>query len=96
MKTTKDVESMEANQLVSWFMMASYAYYQLDINLMSDYDFDFLVERLRNEWNNADHPHKKLIKKTNLDAGSGYDIDFPTIVRGAAADYLQKNNIISM
>ena len=96
MKTTEEVREMNSSQLVSWFMMASYAYYQLDINLMSDYDFDFLVERLRNEWDNVDHPHKELIKKTNLDAGSGYDIDFPAIVRGAAADYLQKNNIISM
>tara|TARA_Y100001973_G_C4915260_1_gene193821 strand:- start:104 stop:394 length:291 start_codon:yes stop_codon:yes gene_type:complete len=95
-KTTEEVRKMNSGQLVSWFMMASYAYYQLDVNLMSDYDFDFLVERLRNEWDNVNHPHKDLIKKTNLDAGSGYDIDFPTIVRGAVADYLQKNNVISL
>ena len=95
MKTTEDIKSMPANQLVSWFMMASYAYYQLNINLMSDYDFDFLVLRLRSEWDKVDHPHKKLIKKTNLDAGSGYDIEFPSMVKGATADYLKKKDIFS-
>ena len=85
---------MHPNKLVSWFMIASYAYYRLDTNVMSDYDFDFLVRRIKDNWCDIDHPHKKLITPTNLDSGSGYDIQFPTMVKGATVDYLQKKNIL--
>ena len=81
---------MHPNKLISWFMIASYAYYHLDLNVMSDYDFDYLVKRIIENWENIDHPHKKLIEKSNLDAGSGYDIDFPLMVRGATVDYLSR------
>ena len=90
MKTSADIASMHPNKLISWFMIASYAYYHLDLNVMSDYDFDYLVKRIIENWENIDHPHKKLIKKSNLDAGSGYDIDFPLMVRGATVDYLSR------
>ena len=89
MKTTSDVESMHYNQLVSWFMIASYAYYHLDTQVMSDYDFDLLVRRIKYNWDNIDHPHRSLIKKTNLDSGTGYDIEFPSIVKGATIDYIK-------
>ena len=93
MKTTEDIRDMHSNALVSWFMIGSYAYYHLDVNVMSDYDFDFLVQRLKEEWKNIDHPHKSLITPTNLESGSGYDIDFPSIVRGATVDFLNKSGI---
>ena len=89
MKTTSDVESMHRNQLVSWFMIASYAYYHLDTQVMSDYDFDLLVRRIKHNWDDIDHPHKPLIKETNLDSGTGYDIEFPSIVKGATVDYIK-------
>lgn len=90
MKTTEEIRNMHPNALVSWFMIGSYAYYHLDTNVMSDYDFDYLVQRLKDEWNNIDHPHKELIAPTNLDSGSGYDVDFPLIVKGATVDYLTR------
>ncbi len=90
MKTTADIATMHPNKLISWFMIASYAYYHLDSSVMSDYDFDYLVKRILENWEDIDHPHKDLIKKTNLDAGSGYDIDFPLMVRGATIDYLSR------
>ena len=93
MKTTEEIRNMRPNALVSWFMIGSYAYYELDVNVMSDYDFDYLVLRLREEWDNIDHPHKDLITPTNLDSGSGYDIKFPLMVRGATVDFLNKSGI---
>jgi len=90
LKTTEDIKNMHPNALVSWFMIGSYAYYCLDVNVMSDYDFDYLVQRLKVEWEDIDHPHKSLITSTNLESGSGYDIDFPSIVKGATVDYLRR------
>ena len=88
--TTDDIKGMHLNKLVSWFMISSYAYYHLHTNVMSDYDYDFLVRRIIDNWDSIDHPHKSLIEKTNLDSGSGYDIKFPTIVKAATVDFLNK------
>ena len=52
MKTTEDIKNMHPDALVSWFMIGSYAYYDLNKNVMSDYDFDYLVQRLKDEWDN--------------------------------------------
>ena len=92
MKTTEDIRNMHPNALVSWFMIGSYAYYDLNRSVMSDYDFDFLVKRLKDEWDNIDHPHKELITPTNLDSGSGYDIEFPSMVKGATVAYLMRES----
>ena len=89
MKTTEDIKNMHPDALVSWFMIGSYAYYELNKNVMSDYDFDYLVQRLKDEWDNIKHPHKELITTTNLESGSGYDIEVPSIVKGATVDYLE-------
>ena len=88
MKTREEIRNMHPDALVSWFMIGSYAYYELNANVMSDYDFDFLVKRLKEEWDNINHPHKELITPTNLDSGSGYDIEFPSMVKGATVAYL--------
>ncbi len=92
MKTTIDVENMSPNLLVSWFMIASYAYYRIggDSLVMEDQTFDHLVHRLREKYDEADHPHKKLITPEHLSAGTGYDINFPTIVQHAYSDYLRE------
>ena len=81
MKPISDVREMSPNQLVSWFMIASYAYYVLGEPLMSDAAFDLLVMRLKENWDTADHYHKALIKPGNLEAGSGFDLHYPTIVK---------------
>ena len=65
MKPISDVREMSPNQLVSWFMIASYAYYVLGEPLMSDAAFDLLVMRLKENWDTADHYHKALIKETH-------------------------------
>lgn len=90
MVTTIDVNEMSPNKLVSWFMIGSYAYYRLGVRVMEDSDFDFLVQRLKASYNDVDHPHKKFITMEHLDAGTGYDIRFPTIVKHATHNYLKE------
>lgn len=90
MKTREDVNKMNPNELVSWFLIASCAYYRLGKRVMLDADFDHLVERLRLSWDASNHPHKVLIKQTHLDSTSGFDIDFPTIVIHSVNLYLKE------
>ncbi len=94
-KSREDIEKMTPSQLVSWFLISSYCYYEVGRSIMSDPSFDYLVKRLKEEWDNTDHPHKELITESHLNATTGYDIDYPTIVRMSGNELLReiKNNL---
>lgn len=67
--------------------MASYLYYHCDTSVIPDGDYDDLCKRLLAEWSKIKHPHKHLISKADLEAGSGYAIPlrkYPIITRSAA------------
>ena len=88
-KSKEDVEEMTPNQLVSWFLMSSYCYYEVHRPIMSDQSFDCLVQRLKEHWDEVNHPHKVLITESHLEATTGYDIDYPTIVKMASYEFLR-------
>ena len=91
MKSRSDIDEMTASQLVSWFLISSYAYYKMGDKLMEDPDFDYLVKRLQSHWPDIDHPHTKLITKSHLNAATAYDIKYPTIVKCCAAELVREN-----
>ena len=88
-----EIQDMSPNRLVSWFMMASYAYYVLGKPIMEDPSFDYLVQRLKDCYDEADHIHKKYITKGHLDAGTGYDIIYPSMVKGATKQYMKESGL---
>ena len=47
-----------------------------------------VCRRLDAEWDDIEHYHKDLIDREQLQAASGYAMDFPNRVRGAAMDWL--------
>tara|TARA_E500000331_G_C16846352_1_gene535750 strand:- start:123 stop:401 length:279 start_codon:yes stop_codon:yes gene_type:complete len=89
-KFEEDINNMTPNQLVAWFLISSYAYYVMSEPVMKDSTFDGLVKRLKACWDEIDHPHKYLITESHLNAGTGYDIKHPTIVKFATADYIRE------
>ena len=91
MKSEEDINGMTPNQLVAWFLISSYAYYVMSEPVMEDSTFDGLVKRLKEHWDEVDHPHKYLITESHLAAGTGYDIDHPTIVKFATATYIREH-----
>ena len=84
-----DVQKMSPNELVSWFLISSYAYYELGRPVMADMTFDNLTQKLKERYEEADHPHKHLITQSHLDATTGYDIEYPGIVKYSAMNYLR-------
>ena len=72
--------------------MCSYAYYQLNTNLISDHEFDQLGKDILANYDNIEHMHKHLVTKEMLDAGT-YLGDYPTMVRSATVNYIDNNNI---
>lgn len=69
------------NLSVPWYLMASYAYYELDTPFLSDAVFDGLAKVMLNGWPTIEHRHKHLITEDDLRAGTLMTRDFPTIVK---------------
>jgi hypothetical protein len=93
-----NINQLSTNQLVSYYMMSSYIYYVANSFLespLSDTEYDELCKRLLSEWDDVDHPHKKLIDFNSLTAGTGFYLnDYPTIVKNAAVDWVESCNAV--
>ena len=90
MKYSADIEKMNPNQLLSWFLIGSYAYYELSDPIMADSTFDRLVQRLKENWEEVDHYHKYLVTESHLEAYTAYDIKYPQIVKYSALNYIRE------
>ena len=85
------IESLRPNLLVPFYLINSYLYYQLDTNVIHDGDYDKICQRLDKDWDLISHPHKSLIKRSDLSMTTcltNYEA-FPEIVKGAAFKFLQ-------
>lgn len=77
------------NLLVSWYLMASYAYYIEDSPILTDSLFDEMCVSLLKRFPDIKHQHKALINVEALEAGTGFNISektYPRIVLGALRD----------
>lgn len=70
--------------LVRDYLIHSYLYYELDVTLIDDHEFNLICKELATELDNIEHMHKYLVDRENLDANTGYDIKYPTIVKHCA------------
>lgn len=68
---------------VSWYLMAAYAYYELDDPILTDDAFDWLGKTLLKRWPEVSHRHSHMISEDDLRAGSLLRRDFPEIVKDA-------------
>ena len=84
------------NSVISQYLVHSYIYYQLDNSTISDGDYDKLAKYILEHWDDLDHPHKHLISKDALEAGTFLlsEDEYPTIVKDTAR--MVKNNKIKI
>jgi hypothetical protein len=91
---------LRTGQLVPYYLMASYLYYHCEASLFSDEDYDKLCAALYTLWGEPEvkaHPHRRLVKRDALLAGTGYYIPqkrYPLQVRTAAMDLAAKCGIL--
>jgi len=71
--------------------MSGYLYYHADAQVLSDDQYDEICKRLLFEWDNISHPHKRLITRSDLEAGTGYAIKYTNMIKGAAMAWLAEN-----
>ena len=77
---------------ISRYMMASYAYYVEDDPIITDAMFDQCAKNILEHWDTLEHPHKHLLSKDMLEAGT-YLGKYPEIVKNAVANYRRILNV---
>ena len=84
-----DLEAMPSSMLCARWLMCSYLYYdRLAPTPWSDAQYDYASKRMLDTWDEWTHRHKHLLTREHLEAGTGYDIQFPTQVQSAAWAWL--------
>jgi len=79
-----DMDKVDINRLVPYYLMSCYLYYELDLNVIEDYEFENICKKLLLKYDLIKHYHKYLLDKDALSASTGYGIKYPTIVISAA------------
>lgn len=78
----KYIISRNKHMSVPYYLMASYAYYELDDPIFSDSYYDELAKFILQNYDTIEHYHKHLISTDDLEAGS-YLGTYPGIVKSA-------------
>ena len=81
------VVSEHPNAKVGWYLMASYLYYHHHESLLSDGYYDQLACDILAQYDHLTHPHKHLLTRGDLEAGTLYALaadDYPLMTRAAA------------
>ena len=76
--------------MVPYYLMLSYLYYEKNISLIPDTEFDDLCKKLLSKFDEVKHQHKHLINKLSLEAGTGFDLKYTNMSKGAAMALSQK------
>ena len=72
------------NMLIPYYLMLSYLYYEKNISLIDDAEFDGMCKTLLDKLDTLTHMHKHLVKKESLTAGTGYDIKYTNLIKDSA------------
>ena len=78
------VWEINPNMLVPYYLMLSYLYYEKNISLIEDTEFDNLCQTLLEKYDSVEHMHKHLVSKESLTAGTGYDIVYTNMIKNSA------------
>lgn len=76
------------------YLMASYLYYEEDISLLTDTQFDELCKELLVHWDDITHYHKHLTTREDLEAGTGFAIKYPMLVVCAARKWYRDHDVV--
>lgn len=81
------------NTVISWVLMASYAYYILGEAILSDSVFDGMTKYIYDNWDDLEHHHKHLFTKEDMKNGSLFQIgmlDYPLIIKNSTEGILNE------
>jgi hypothetical protein len=90
-----NVASLPVNLLIPHYLMFSYLYYDRHVSPIPDPDYDALCKRLNEEWDQAEHRHKPLVDREALGAGTGFQLKYTNLIRGAAVHWFNTHVVIT-
>lgn len=95
----KRFPEINIGKLISDYLIHSYLYYEKNVQVISDNQFDGIVEKLLENFDKvqkSDHIHKYLIDKTALEGFTGFHLmgKFPNSVKIPAMQISNKNKTI--
>ena len=84
------------NNPIGKYLVHSYIYYHLDNSVIADSEYDEMAKYILEHYDELEHPHKHLISKDALVAGTFLlpEDEYPTIVKDTAR--LVKNGKINI
>lgn len=80
----EDIKKSGYHSLVKFYLMSCYLYYEKDVNVLLDNEFDEMCKILLNNFDKIKHMHKHLLDKESLKASTGYTIKYPLIIQHLA------------
>lgn len=88
---TNPIYDDNINMLVPYYLMYSYLYYEENESIVPDAEYDRICKTLYEKWNDIEHRHKNLIDKDTLLAGTGFQLKYPEMVKGAAKRLMKES-----
>ena len=85
-----EIDFNNPNMLLSFYLMASYAYYSLGRPMMSDMEFEEITKVLLEKYEEVTHPHKNLVSKSALACCTAVGVKYPNIVKHSAIELLKE------
>ena len=76
----------DINKVFAEYLYHSYLYYKVNMPLITDSEYDALCKRLLDGWESVTHVFKHLVTIDDLEAGTGYAIQYP---KGMEKTFLQ-------
>lgn len=62
----EDIKKQGYHSLVKFYLMSCYLYYEKDVNVLLDYEFDEMCKILLKNFDKIKHMHKHLLDKESL------------------------------
>ena len=81
--------NLNANKIARLYLMSCYLYYELDLNVFTDDEFNSICKRLVYEFSNITHPHKHLLDIDELTASTGYTLKYSKLIKHAAVSWYE-------
>lgn len=91
-KTIIDKLNITSDNLVQWVLMCSFLYYVKEDSIISDSEFDSLIEMMKDKWEILNHRHLHLIAKETVKTNSLFNLkseDYPQIIQHSALRLLK-------
>jgi NAD-dependent DNA ligase len=80
----------ELNKLFGHFLTCSYAYYKMDISLVTDEQYDKMCVVLGRNYGRLTHKYKFIVTPEDFDAGTGFAIRYPAPMEWAIRQFVQQ------